>query len=95
MNNSLATRVATVATTVVGLLLVTAGQAVAMRPIPDPGGQAAPKPTTTTTQVHSVVDASLSTLQWVLFVAAIVIALAVGAGLMHLAERRAHRSQFA
>ena len=96
MVQSLAARVAAVATAVVGLILVTAGEAAAMYPPPpDPVGQPAPSKPPTVTPVLTVVDGSPSTLQWVAFVATIVVALAAGAALMHLVERRAHRGQFA
>jgi hypothetical protein len=96
MVQSLATRVAAVATTVLGLILVTAGTAAAMYPPPpDPVGQPAANQPPTLTRVQTVVDGSPSTLQLVVFVATIVAALAAGAALMHLLERRAHRGQLA
>jgi hypothetical protein len=42
----------------------------------------------TTTPVQPVTDNSVGALQWVLFVAAVLGAFAIGAALMHLAQRR-------
>jgi hypothetical protein len=83
------TRLAALVTTVATLVLVTAGQASAMRP-PDPApgdpGRGYDGPSRTSVQL--VTDSSISVLQWVLFVAAVTAALLVGAGLMHLAHRQ-------
>lgn len=95
MIHSLATRVAAVATTVLGLILVTAGKAAAMYPPSDPVGRPAPKHTAAVTPVQTVVYGSNGPLLWVVFVATAVVALAVGAALMHLVEHRAHRGQLA
>jgi hypothetical protein len=95
MIQSLATRVTAVATTVLGLILGIAGRAAAMYPPPpDPVGRPAPNQTPTSTPALTVVDGSPTTLQWVVFVAMIVVALAAGAALMHLVNRRA-RGQLA
>jgi hypothetical protein len=75
-------RLAALATTALGLLLLTAGQATAQRPVPGPGGTgSAPAP------VQPSIDASVSVLQWTLFAVALLAALVIGAALMNLAQR--------
>jgi len=61
----------------------------------DPVGDRTSMQTTTIDPIQAAVDGSHSTLQWVAFIATIVVALAVGAALMHLVERHAHRRQVA
>ena len=81
------TRLAVLATTAPCLALVTAGQAAAVN-LPDPGGPSGVGQGPTPTLVQTVTDNSISALQWVQFVAAVLSALAIGAALMHLAHRR-------
>ncbi len=79
-------RLAVLATTVMGLVLVTAGQAAAAYLIlPDPGGGGTYQGPT---PVQPATDNSAAPLQWVLFVAAVLGALAIGAALTHLAQGR-------
>src|SRR5262245_33444196 len=85
-------RLALLATTVLGILLVTAGQAAAMYP-PDPGGGGRVYEAPSPAQIQPVTDNSVSVQQWVLFTAAVLGALAIGAALMHLTQRR--RAQLA
>jgi hypothetical protein len=87
------TRLAVLATTVLGLVLVTAGQAAAMNPPPDPGGPGGGYEGSSTVPIQWVSDSSVSGLQWVLFAAAVLGAFAVGAAVMHLAQH--HRRQLA
>jgi ABC-type cobalamin transport system permease subunit len=82
------TRLAALATIVVALVLVTAGQAAAMRPDPAPADPGSVYDGPSRASVLLVTDSSVSVLQWVLFVAAVVGALLVGAGLTHVAHRR-------
>jgi hypothetical protein len=82
------TRLAVLATTVVSLMLVTAGQAAAMNPPPDPGGLGGGYDGSSSVPVPSVSDSSISGLQWVLFAASVLAAFAIGAALMHLAQRQ-------
>lgn len=89
MFHSLATRLATVATMFLGLVLVTAGKADAMHSV-EPAGH-----TSTVTPVQTAADGSNSTLLLMLLVTTIVVALALGAASIHLLERRAHRGQLA
>jgi hypothetical protein len=81
------TQLTALAATILGLVLVTAGQASAVRPEPEPAhigaGRALPAPSVT-----SATDSPLSLLQWVLFVAVVIGALLVGAALTHLIARR-------
>ena len=87
-------RLLALATTILGLVLVTASRAAAMRPDPpapaDPGSV---HERLGTTSVLRVTDSSIDALQWALFAAAVVGALLIGAACMHLAER--HRAQLA
>jgi hypothetical protein len=92
------THVATLATIVLGLMLVTAGQAAAQYPHPDAGGSrggggGVTYEGTIPAPMQSVTETSVGTLQWVLFAAAVLGAVAIGAALMHLAQRR--RAQLA
>jgi ABC-type cobalamin transport system permease subunit len=87
------TRLATLATIVMALVLVTAGRAAAMRPDPAPADPGGAYDGPSRASVVLVPDNSVSILQWVLFVAAVTGALLIGAGLMHLAQRR--RTQLA
>lgn len=87
------TRLAVLATTVVSLVLVTTGQSAAMNPPPDPSGPGGGYDGSSTVPIQSVSDSSLSGLQWVLFAVAVLGAFAIGAALMHLAQR--HRRQLA
>jgi hypothetical protein len=81
------TRLAVLATIALGLVLVTAGQAAA-KSLPDPGGAGGGSQAPTPTPVQTVADNSVSSLQWVLLVTAVLGALAIGAALMHLAQGR-------
>jgi hypothetical protein len=86
------TLVAALPTTVMALVLLTAGQAVAIRPKPGPhGGEGIHEGPSDPSAL--LVEGSVSALQWVLFAAAVIAALLVGAALMHLAQR--HRVQLA
>lgn len=85
-------RLAVLATTALSLLLVTAGRAAARYP-PDHVGQPSSGSgglyqTPIPAPVEPVTEHSVSALQWVLFFAAVLGALAIGAALMHLAQRR-------
>jgi hypothetical protein len=82
------TRIAVLASTVLGLLFVTAGQAAAIYPRPEPSGTGSAYDGPGTAQVQTVTDNSVSAMQWVLFTAAILGAIAIGAALMHLVQRR-------
>lgn len=82
------TRLAALATIVVGLVLVTAGQAMALRPDPSPADPGGLSDGPTRASVLLVTDSSISALQWSLFVAAVIGALLLGAALTHLAQRR-------
>lgn len=86
-------RLAVLATTVLGLVLVTAGHAAAINPRPDPGGPGGVYEGPGTSSVQPVTDSSVGALQWVLFAAAVLGALAIGAALLHLVQR--HRRQLA
>jgi hypothetical protein len=87
------TRLAAVATVVLGLALVAAGQASAMPPPPDPGGSGGVPQGPSPAPVQQITDNSISALQWVLVAAALVSALAIGAALMRQVQR--HRRQLA
>lgn len=87
------TRLAALATIVMALVIVTAGQAAAMRPDPAPADPGGVYHGPSRASVQLVTDNSVSALQWVLFVAAVTGALLIGAGLMHLAHRQ--RAQLA
>lgn len=82
------TTLSTLAATILGLVLVTAGQAAAMRPEPGPTGPVGAGQTSGAPSALPVTDSSISALQWVLFVAVVLGALLVGAALTHLAQRR-------
>jgi hypothetical protein len=76
MARTISLRLAVLATTIVGMVLVAAGQSAAMIPPPDPGGSSSdggriPTP------AQPVTDNSDWTLQWVLFAGAVVGALAI------------------
>jgi len=81
------TRLTVLATTAPCLVLVTAGHAAAVN-LPDPGGPSGVYRGPTQTPVQTVTDNSISAVQWMLFVAVVLSALAIGAALMHLAQRR-------
>lgn len=87
------TRIVGLAVTMLALVVVTAGQASAMRPEPVPADPDSGYRGAGTQSVLRVTDSSVSALQWVLLAAVVVAALAIGAALMHLAQRR--RTQFA
>ena len=87
------TRLAALATIALALVLVTAGQAVAMRPEPGPIDPEGPYQGAARESVNLVTNSSVSVLQWVLFAAAVIGALLIGAALTHLAQR--HRAQLA
>lgn len=87
------TRLAALATAVMVMVLVTAGQAAAMRPDPAPGDQGGVHHAPSRGSVDLGTTNSISVLQWVLFVAAVAGALLIGAGLAHLAHRQ--RAQLA
>jgi hypothetical protein len=80
-------RLVALATTALGLLLLTAGQALAQRPVPGPDGTGAAPAPAVQGPVQPTVDASISVLQWTLFAVAVLAALVVGAALMKLALR--------
>lgn len=82
------TRLTGLAFAMVALVLATAGQASAMRPEPTPAGPDSGPHGLVTSSVLRVTDSSVSALQWALFAAAVVAAFAIGAALMHLAQRR-------
>jgi hypothetical protein len=82
------TRIAVLASTVLGLLFVTAGQAAAIYPRPEPSGTGHVYDGADPAQVQTVTDNSVSAMQWVLFAAVVLAALAIGGALMHLAQRR-------
>jgi ABC-type cobalamin transport system permease subunit len=89
-------RLTALATAVLGLVLVAASRAVAMNPVPDPGGAGGAGGVPegpSAAAVQPITDNSVSALQWVAFVVAVLGALAIGAALMNLAQRR--RSQLA
>jgi hypothetical protein len=82
------TQLTALAATILGLVLITAGQASAKRPEPEltgpvGAGQAPAAPSTL-----PATDSSISLLQWVLFVAVVLGALLVGVALTHLVARR-------
>lgn len=81
------TRLVTLATTALGLLLLTAGQATAQRPVPGPGGTGTAPTPAAPAPVQPSIDASVSVLQWTLFAVAVLAALVIGAALMRLAQR--------
>lgn len=85
------TRLTGLAATILGLVLVTAAQASAMRPDPGPGGPASRYQGSDTPSVLRVTDSSVSAQQWVLIAAAVIGALLIGAALMRLAQR--HHAQ--
>jgi hypothetical protein len=87
------TRLTALATIVVALLLVTAGQASAMRPDPAPADPGVVYDGPSRASALLVTDSSVSVLQWVLFAAAVTCALVIGAGMTHLAHRK--RAQLA
>lgn len=82
------TRLAALATTVLGLLVVTTGRALAQNPVPGPGGTGSPHDAPVPAPAQPIVEASISVLQWTLFATAVVAALVIGAALMNLAQRR-------
>lgn len=82
-------RLAALATTVLGLVLVSAGHAAARNLPGDPSGPGGTYdgPGTASVQPPTLTDGSMSALQWVLFAAAVLAALVIGAALTHIAER--------
>lgn len=87
------TRLAALATIVLTVLLLTAGRAAAMRPDPAPSGSDGLYEGFSRTSELVVTNSSVSSLQWVLFAAAVIAGLLVGAASMHLAQQR--RTQLA
>jgi hypothetical protein len=87
------TRLAALATVALMIVLVTAGQASAMRPDPAPADPGVGSQAPARASVLVVTDSSISVLQWVLFAAAVIGGLLLGAALMHLSQR--HRAQLA
>jgi hypothetical protein len=86
------TRISGLVATIVGTMVFTASQAAAMRPAPDPGpGTARATAGTGSQSVLRVTDSSISGVQWVLFAVLVVAAIAIGAALTHLAQRRRTR----
>ena len=89
------TRLAVLATTVLGLVLATASQATAQICVDPSNARPRPCPTTSdrvyhgssTTPIRQVTDNSTSTLQWVLLAAAVLAAIAIAAVLMRLVQR--------
>jgi ABC-type cobalamin transport system permease subunit len=82
------TRLAGLAATILGLVLVTSGHAAAMQPEPGPAGPDSVGQGSGTPSALGVTDSSISVLQWVLFAAVVIGALMIGAALTHLAQRR-------
>jgi hypothetical protein len=87
------TRLTALATIALALVLVTAGQAAAMRPDPAPADPGVGYKGPSRASVLVVTNSSVSVLQWVLFAVAVIGGLLVGAALMHLSQR--HRAQLA
>lgn len=84
------TRLVALATVGVATLFVTAGHAAArVVPLPEVPGPEGPGPVhgATPTPAGPIVHASISGLQWTLFAIALLGALVIGAGLMHVAQR--------
>jgi hypothetical protein len=81
------TRLAALATTALALLLVTAGQAAALRLAPGNGGTGSVHEGPTPAPAQPIMDASVSALQWTLFAVVVLCALVIGAVLMNLAQR--------
>src|SRR3954454_4516911 len=75
-------------TTVVAMVLLTATQAAAMQPPRDPGERTGTYVAPTNASAHHVTQSQVSALSWVMFAAAVLAALVIGAALMHLAQRR-------
>lgn len=82
------TRLSGLVATVVGMVFVTASQAAAMRPDPEPSGPASVPAGSGTQSVLRITENSISFLEWVLFAVAVIAALLIGAALAHLAQRR-------
>lgn len=95
MIHSLTAKLAAVTTAVFGLLLLAAGSAAALVAPPDPGGRETSEPVPAAGSVQGAVSGSLDTTQWVAIAAVAVIALVVGAVVMGLVLRHAHRAQVA
>jgi ABC-type cobalamin transport system permease subunit len=74
--------------TVLGMVLVTAAQAVASQPPPGRGERTGTYHGPSTASVHHVTQSPVSSPSWLLFAAAVVTAVVLGAALMHLARRR-------
>jgi hypothetical protein len=84
-------RLTALAATILGLVLVTAAQASAMRPEPGPTGPGSVSQPPGTPSVLHVSENSVSVLQWVLFAAAVIGALLIGAAMMQVSQRRRAR----
>jgi uncharacterized protein YdeI (BOF family) len=81
------TRLTSLATIALTLVLVTAGHAAAMRPDPAPTDPAGGYKGPSGASELVVTNSSVSALQWVLFAVALIGALLVGAALMRLSQR--------
>jgi hypothetical protein len=95
MNSSVVTRLTAITTAVLGVLLVTAGQALALNPPPDQGHGAPTRHVPTMATAHVASTGWDNPIQWVVLAAALLVAAAVGAGLMRLADRRSQHGQLA
>jgi len=87
-NNRSFARLAALATIALAVVLATAGQAAAMRPEPGPTGPGSVYTAATHPSAVLVTHNSLSVLQWMLFAAALVVALVAGVVLARIAQRR-------
>ena len=87
------TVIGTVIGTVMCMVLGTAAQAAANQPPPGRGERSGTYHGPSTPPVHHLVASPVSTPSWLLFAAAVLAAVVLGAALMHLAQRR--RAQLA